>query len=69
MTEESFEATYSQMSDGELARVLRAKRDLVPEAVGALDREIQKRHLDPSELRKLGPRSIGKRRTPTMLER
>jgi hypothetical protein len=69
MTEESFEATYSQMSEGELARVLRAKRDLVPEAVAALDREIQKRHLDPSELRKLRPRNIEKRRHPTMLER
>ena len=31
MTEQSFEVTYAQMSDGELAKVLRDERDLVPE--------------------------------------
>ncbi len=60
MNEESFEATYAQMSDGELAKVLRDKRDLVPEAAKALDIEIQKRTLDPSQLRRLHPHSIDK---------
>jgi hypothetical protein len=60
MNEQSFEATYAQMSDAELARVLRDKRDLVPLAVSALDREVHRRNLDPSQLRKLKPRSIDK---------
>jgi hypothetical protein len=60
MNEQSFEATYAQMSDGELARVLRDKRDLVPEALKALDAEIQKRNVDPSQLRVLRPHSIDK---------
>jgi hypothetical protein len=68
MTEQSFEATYSQMSDGELARVLRDKRDLVPEARTALDIEIQKRQLDPEQLRKLRPHSIDKPRHRTLAE-
>jgi hypothetical protein len=60
MDEQSFDATYTQMSDGELAKVLRDKRDLVPEAAKALDLEIQKRHLDPSQLRKVKPHNIDK---------
>jgi hypothetical protein len=60
MTEQSFEATYAQMSDGELAKVLRDKRDLVPEAAKALELEIQKRIVDPSQLRRLRPHSIDK---------
>jgi hypothetical protein len=58
MIDQTFETTYAQMSDGELAKVLRDRRDLVPEAQTALDREIQKRNLDPSQLRKLKPHSI-----------
>src|SRR5579863_319764 len=69
MSEQSFEATYAQMSDGELAKVLRDKRDLVPEAIAALDREIQNRRLDPSQLRKLHPHSIDGPHHPTDLER
>ena len=49
MDEHSFDATYAQMLDGELARVLRGRRNLVPEARLALDREIQKRQLDPEK--------------------
>jgi hypothetical protein len=60
MNEQSFEMTYAQMSDEELARVLRDKRDLVPEAVSALDLEIHKRNVDPSQLHRLRPRSIDK---------
>lgn len=58
MNEQSFETTYSQMADWELARVLRDRRDLVPAAKQALDIEIQKRNLDPAELHKLRPHSI-----------
>jgi hypothetical protein len=60
MNEQSFAATYAEMSDGELAKVLRDKRDLVPEAARALDLEIQKRNYDPSQLRRLRPHSIDK---------
>jgi hypothetical protein len=60
MAEQFFEDTYAKMSDGELARVLRDKRDLAPEARKALELEIQKRHLDPSQLRTLRPHSIDK---------
>lgn len=58
MNEETFEATYSQMADWELARVFRGRRDLVPAAKRALDLEVQKRHLDPAQLHKLRPHSI-----------
>ena len=64
-----FASTYAQMPDGELARVLRDKHSLVPDAVSALDHEIQKRNLDPSELRKLKPHSIEESRHPTALEK
>lgn len=67
-TPTDFAATYAQMPDGELARVLRGKRFLVPDARAALDNEIQKRNLDPSQLRKRRPHSIDKRRKPTILE-
>ncbi len=60
MSEQSFEATYAQMSDGELAKVLRDERDLVPEAAKALYLEIQKRDVAPSQLRKVRPHSIDK---------
>ncbi len=69
MDEHSFDATYAQMLDGELARVLRGRRNLVPEARLALDREIQKRQLDPEKLRKRRPRDPEKRRPPTVLEK
>jgi hypothetical protein len=60
MDKQSFEATYAQMTERELAKVLRGRRNLVPDARKALDHEIQKRRLDPTQLRKLRPRSIDK---------
>ncbi len=58
MNEQSFETTYSQMADWELARVFRGRRDLVPAAKQALALEMEKRHLDPAQLHKLRPHSI-----------
>jgi hypothetical protein len=69
MKEQSYEANYAQMSDGELAKVLRDKRDLVPDAAKALDLEIQKRDIDPSQLRKVRPHSIDKPRSRTRFGR
>lgn len=57
------------MMDGELAKVLRGKRYLVPEARTALDKEIQKRNLDPEKLRKQRPRNIDGPKHPTTLEK
>lgn len=45
MSEEAFRQYYAQLTDDELARVLADKQDLVPEAVGALDQEVQRRHV------------------------
>lgn len=69
MEQQSYAANYAQMTDGELARVLRDRRDLVPDARIALDLEIEKRGVDPEQLRKLKPHSIGKPRHPTTLEK
>jgi hypothetical protein len=69
MSDQSFETTYGQMSDGELAKVLRDRRDLVPEARTALDLEVRKRDLDPSQLRKFRPHSIDKPWSRTRLGR
>jgi hypothetical protein len=69
MDDRSFEETYAQMMDGELARVLRARRTLVPEARSALDKEIQKRQIDPEKLRKQRPRSIDGPKHPTTVEK
>jgi hypothetical protein len=60
MIGQDFEASYSGMSDGELAKALRDRRDLTPEAKKALDLEIQKRGLDPMQLHQLRPHSIDK---------
>lgn len=69
MTEQSFEETYAQMMDGELAKVLRGRRYLVQEARMALDKEIQRRQLDPEKLRKQRPRNIDGPKHPTELEK
>jgi hypothetical protein len=69
MSEQSYEETYAQMLDGELARVPRGKRYLVPEARTALDKEIQKRQIDPEKLRKHRPRNIDGPKHPTTLEK
>jgi hypothetical protein len=45
MSEEAFRQYYAQLTDDELARILADKQDLVPEAVGVLDLEVQRRHV------------------------
>jgi len=47
LSEESFRERYEHLPDDELWRVVEVRKDLVPEAVMALDREVQKRHLKP----------------------
>jgi hypothetical protein len=69
MSKPNFEETYAQMMDGELAKVLHGRRTLVPEARAALDREIEKRQLDPEKLRKLRLRNIDGPKHPTELEK
>jgi len=69
MDQQAFAATYAEMNDGELAKVLRDRHDLVPAAKDALDMEIARRHLDPAQLHKLKPHSIDKPRHPTELEK
>jgi len=64
-----FADTYAAMTEGELARVLRGRRYLVPEALAALDAEIQRRSLDAEQLRKQKPRSLEKRRRPFEVEK
>ncbi len=64
-----FASTYAQMTEGELARVLRGKRSLVPQAVAALDREIKKRNLDPEQLRRQRPRSLERHRQLLTVEK
>lgn len=69
MDENAFDENYSQMLDGELARLLRSRRTLVLAAQNALDREIQKRQLDPEKLRKQKPQYFEKNRKPTIAEK
>jgi hypothetical protein len=64
-----FAATYAQMNEGELARVLRGRRSLVPETAAALDCEIKKRNLIPEQLRRQSPRSLEERRHPFTVEK
>ena len=45
MSEEAFRQYYAQLTDDELALVIANKQDLVPEAVGVLDQEVQRRHV------------------------
>jgi uncharacterized membrane protein YhaH (DUF805 family) len=49
MNEEAFREHYRCLTDDELAQILADKQDLVPEAVTALDCEVQRRHLAPPE--------------------
>lgn len=69
MDDFSFEETYAQMMDGELARALRSRRTLVPAARAALDKEIEKRQLDPEKLRKRRPHNIDGPKHQTEMER
>ena len=45
MSGETFQEHYERLTDDELAQVLADKEDLVPEALEALVREVQRRHL------------------------
>jgi hypothetical protein len=49
MSGRTFQRHYEQMTDDEFALVVADKQDLVPEAVEALDWEIQRRHFLPPE--------------------
>jgi hypothetical protein len=44
MSKETFQEHYERLTDDELAQVLADKEDLVPEALEALGREVQRRH-------------------------
>ena len=48
MREGEFQQEYAGMSDDQLRAVVADRNDLVPEAVTALDREVQRRQLGPS---------------------
>lgn len=50
--EDSFERYYTGLTDEALRQVLLDKEDLLPEAALALEREVQRRHLDPSVSRR-----------------
>ena len=69
MDQHAFEDTYTRMTDWELAKVMRDRRDLVPTARAALDREVERRGLGTEQLRKMRPHSIDKPRHKTDLER
>jgi hypothetical protein len=49
MTTQDFQRTYERLSDDELSRILADKDDLVPEALAALEIEVQKRHVSLPE--------------------
>jgi hypothetical protein len=49
MSEESFEQYYAALTDDQIEQVQIDRKDLVPEALSALDREVKRRHLGPSE--------------------
>ena len=48
MREDAFQQQYEEMTDDQLEQVLADKKDLLPEAASALDREVQRRQLRPS---------------------
>ena len=43
----AFDKYYEQLTDEQLALILSDRKDLVPDAIAALDREVQRRHLRP----------------------
>ncbi|MGA7243257.1 MAG: hypothetical protein WBX19_08750, partial [Terracidiphilus sp.] len=49
MSEESFRDCYERLTDDELSRIVDVRKDLVPEAALALDREVERRHFKRSE--------------------
>lgn len=48
MSEDSFRERYEHLTDEELARIVDKRKDLVPEAASALEREAERRHLKQS---------------------
>jgi hypothetical protein len=48
MSKVAFDQYYEQLTDEELVQILSDREDLVPKALAALDREVQRRHLRPS---------------------
>src|SRR5690348_1332155 len=49
MSNQEFSLYYAGLSDDQLVEVLKDRTDLVPEASAALDCEVQRRGLNPSE--------------------
>ena len=49
MSEESFRERYERLTNAELSRVVDVRKNLVPEAAAALDREVERRKLDQPE--------------------
>ena len=49
MSEESFQQYYEHLTDDQLSQVVDDRKDLVPEAIAALDREVSRRHLKPPQ--------------------
>jgi hypothetical protein len=49
MNQMDYQSNYEQMTDDQLRLVLADRQDLVPEAVAALDCEVQRRKLGPAE--------------------
>ena len=50
MPENAFEQEYAAMTDDQLLQVQADRKDLVPDALAALDREVQRRDLTPSSV-------------------
>ena len=53
MREDAFQQQYERMTDDQLDQVVADKKDLLPEAATALDREVQRRQLSSSSPPKL----------------
>jgi hypothetical protein len=49
MYEESFRAYYENLTDDQLLQIVADKADLVPQAAAALDSEVRKRKIMPTE--------------------
>lgn len=45
LSDQSFRERYEHLTDEEIWRIVDVRKDLVPEAASALDREIERRHL------------------------
>ena len=68
MDEKDYAETYALMLEGELARVLRGRKRLVPEAQAALNAEVARRGLDAERLRKWKGRSLTRPHKKSELE-